>query len=233
MKDNPRPIPSPSSLAVNRWLSPVTDSGPWGANWSHLWPLTLMEGVVGGQTCKGYPLYPSSRTAAQSSGRHPARIQGSLGTPTTSITFIWSIWAKEQTPPLFCDASTQTFPKGSLLFLSVDYVLMNSQQILHRKDTVKHCSSCSLFSLPQLNDRGQFSCKDWADPSLTQRLVRDFQRRGLCKATFFEVSTEVSTIALSLLVFLRAPFHHKPHTCTATHTHSFSNTPSFKLKYCL
>lgn len=76
--------PPPFSLAVNSWLSPVADSGPRGANWSDLWPLTLMEGVAGGQACKGYPLYPSPRTAAQSWGRHPVRIRRSLGPPTTT-----------------------------------------------------------------------------------------------------------------------------------------------------
>lgn len=76
-----QPLSISVSLAVNRWLSPVADSGPWGANWSDLWPLTLMEGVAGGQACKGYPLYPSPWTGAQSCGRHPAKIRGSLGPP--------------------------------------------------------------------------------------------------------------------------------------------------------
>lgn len=36
----------------------------------------------------------------------------------------------------------------------------------------------------------------------------------------FEVSIEVSTIALSALVFLRAPFHQDPLTHTSLHSHS-------------
>lgn len=80
-KRDTQPLTISFSLAVNRWLSAVADSGPRGANWSDLWPLTLMEGVAGGQACKGYSLYPSPRTGAQSLGRHPARIGGSLGPP--------------------------------------------------------------------------------------------------------------------------------------------------------
>lgn len=36
--ETPSLSPSPSSPAVNSWLSPVADSGPLGANWSDLWP---------------------------------------------------------------------------------------------------------------------------------------------------------------------------------------------------
>lgn len=69
------------SLAVNRWLSPLADSGPLGANWSNLSPLALLKGVARGQACKGYPLYPFPWTGAQSCGRHPPRIRGSVYPP--------------------------------------------------------------------------------------------------------------------------------------------------------
>lgn len=105
------------SLAVNRWLSCVADTGPQGANWSDPWPLALMEGVAGGQACKGYPLYPSPWTGAQSWGRHPTRIRGSRGGATTGIAFIWSIWAKEQTP--WCSvAPVMLWPKLSIFDFS-------------------------------------------------------------------------------------------------------------------
>lgn len=78
----------------------------------------------------------------------------------------------------------------------------------------------------QLDDPVSVYYKDQADPSLTQGLVGDFQLKVLCNSTFFEVSIEVSTIALSLLVFLRAPFHHKPYTCTAKQTYIHTPIPS-------
>lgn len=123
-KRDTQPLTISFSLAVNRWLSAVADSGPRGANWSDLWPLTLMEGVAGGQACKGYSLYPSPRTGAQSLGRHPARIGGSLGPPHHRHHIHMVSWAKEQTPQ--CTETSSCFDLSwvSLIFPRVPKDLM-------------------------------------------------------------------------------------------------------------
>lgn len=141
MKDT-RPLIIFLSLAFNRWLSPVADSGPWGANWSDPWPLALMEGVAGGQACKGYPLYPSARTAAQSWRRHPARIGGSLRPPTIRIMFVWSIWDKEQTP--WCSvAPVRLWPALSILDFPKGILSRNEQKVntSYKNRTVVQCGS--------------------------------------------------------------------------------------------
>lgn len=131
----------------------------------------------------------------------------------------------------------------SLLFPGVSEaatVAATYMQILHIK-TEAHDIIVGRFGSDPKWGSAMISVSPKAKPELILLSVKDLQGllsgKDCVMPLLFEVSIEVSTIALSLLVFLRAPFHHNPHTRTTTHsqshTHTFSHTPPFKLKYCL